>query len=258
MTMTRRWLSLPVAVAALALFGVGAVAAGFASGLLPGNSRSSQQTIGASFIDAQGNYVTVQAFSGRMSFRARGTGALTTEDTTTVYITAWNQSTGLFGSGCWTDASRPFAMKASDNSASLVFDSSATGVAPCPGDLVSAGVLSGGITPLSANESISGAIVVTANWSPAGVATNQRWTINTTCGAFGAVTEFAQVWQNSNVTANFTSFTVDGFDADGTPDTQSFAGSYTTDFGVAESVTANETVNGPSTGSCGPFGSDTP
>ncbi len=259
MNKARIWLSVPVAFAALALFGVGAVAAGFALGWVPGSSSASQQTIGASFIDAQGNYLTVEAFSGRMSFRARGSGALITEDTTTVMVSAFNPSTGLFGSGCWTVPSPPFSIRANDNSAILGFDSSAAGVVTCPGDPVSAGPLpQSSITPFSLNEFITGPVVLTAQWSPAGAATNQRWTTNTTCGSFGAVSQFVQMWQNSNSTAEFASFTVDGVDSDGTPDTQSFTGSYGTDFAVVEVVTVNQTVNGPSTGSCGPFGSDTP
>jgi hypothetical protein len=258
MSRPKRLLPVIVAASAVAILGVGAAAGGFVSGLVPGNSASNNQTVMAGFIDDQGDQIDIQAVSGVESFRSRGTGASVTQNTTTVYVDATTPS-GLFGSGCWTVPSSPFSIRPNDNSAFLTFDSAAPGVAPCPGQLVAPGaVIQQSITPPTLQESVSGGVAFTVQWSPSGVATTMDWNTNMTCKSFRAITQGHQLWQNSYASAQITSFTVAGYDADGNHVTQSFAGSYSTYFGVVSSNGGNTTVNGPSTGTCGPFGIDNP
>ena len=258
MSKPKRLLPVIVAASAVAILSVGAAAGGFVSGLVPGNSASSYQTVMAGFIDDHGDQIDIQAVSGMVSFRSRGTGASVTEITTTVYVDATTPS-GLFGSGCWTVPVSPFSIRPNDNSSFLTFDSTAPGVAPCPGQLVAPGsVIQHSITPPTLQEGVSDGVVFTAQWAPSGVATTMNWNTNMICESFRAITQGQQLWQNSYATAQIASFTVDGYDADGNHVTQSFAGTYSTVFGVVSSNGGNTTVNGPSTGSCGPFGSNTP
>jgi hypothetical protein len=240
----------PIAVAVLA-GGVGA--AGVAFGLVPGNSTSTTQVVSASFIDAQGDNISVGVVSGRQSFRSRG-GAAITEDTTTVTVVAFTPD-GVFGSGCWTAPASPFKI-AADNSATLTFDSSAPGVAPCPGSLTSPGLpFNVNLTPVTTDDGVQSAVVMSVQWTPAGVASERRTTLDMTCQTFQGVSQQDWVQQNSNATADITSLTVVGFDfSTNLPVTLSFAGSFSTNFAVVTSITDDQIVNGPSTGTCGPFG----
>lgn len=252
---SRRLVAIPVAIAAVVVVAAGAVAAGFATGLLPGNSTNGASTVMAGFIDAQGNEIDIQAISGRMTFRPRSGGPAIVEDTTTVFVDAFTP-TGLFGTACWTVPAAPFTIRANDDSATLVFDSSAQGVAPCPGQLVAPEApIQQSLTPLSISDGIDGPVTVSVQWTPLGVATTTSSNSTITCLSWRGVMHATQLWQDSHANAQVGSFTVDGVDQNGNPVQQSFAGSYSTDFAVVTTFGSSQVVNGPSSGTCGPFGS---
>lgn len=252
---SRRLVAIPLAVAAVLVVAAGAVAAGFATGLLPGNSTNGASTVMAGFIDAQGNEFDIQAISGRMTFRPRDGGPAVVEDTTTVFVDAFTP-TGLFGTACWTVPTQPFTIRANDSSATLAFDSSAPGVAPCPGQLVSPEApIQQSLTPLSISNGIDGPVTISVQWTPFGVPTTTHFNSTITCLSWRGVMHATQLWQDSHAVAQVGSFTIDGVDQNGNPAQQSFAGSFGTDFAVVTTFGSSQVVNGPSTGSCGPFGS---
>ena len=153
----------------------------------------------AAFIDSQGNYLSIQAMSGRVSFRTRR-GALVSENTTTVVIYGFTP-TGVFGSGCWTTPATPFNIRG-DHSATLSFDSSAPGVTPCPGQLVNSGsAIGAGMMPISTIDDVNGAVIVSAQWAPSGVPGEDRSTTQMSCQGFLAVGQNDAVQQNSEATA---------------------------------------------------------
>ena len=255
-----RWLVLGVSVAVVAVLSIAAAAAGFTTGLTPGTTKSDNQFLDASFFDAQGNQISIQAQSGRQSFRPRGGGPLITEDTISVQVFGYIVANGVFGGGCWTVPATPFVISANDMSATLAFDSSAPGVAECPGDPVNAGeVVPSSLQPRAFSEGINGGVAFTASLTPIGSTAESRNTMNISCGLFGATSQSVTMSQNSSAVATISSFTVEGVD----PATQqtvdfSLAGTYASDFALVSKGSFNQTVNGPSTGTCGPFGSDAP
>jgi hypothetical protein len=260
MSKGRRWMLIAAGAAAVGLVTAGVAAASFATGLTPGNSKFSAENIYASFIDAQGNQISIQASSGRQSFRPRGGGSLITEDTSTVQVFSFVASTGLVGGGCWTVPSSPFTIRANDMSATIAFDSSAPGIAECPGDPVNAGeAVPSSLQRRAFSEGLNGRIAFTATWTPIGSTVQFRSTTNTSCGTFGAVIEAVTMSQNSSAATTISSLTVEGVDPDsGQTIDVSLAGTYTTDFALVTQGSFDQTVNGPSSGSCGPFGSDVP
>ena len=253
MSRRRLFAAIALGIGVVALVASGAAAAGISNGLVPGNSKNSSEFVNAAFIDSQGNYLSIQAMSGEMTFRTR-TGAAVSENTTTVFIYGFTP-TGVFGSGCWTTPSTPFDIRG-DHSATLSFDSSAPGVTPCPGQLLSSvsGVGSS-MMPISTMDDVNGAVIVSVQWTPAGVAGEDRSTVNMSCQSFRAVSQNDAVQQNSNATATISSFTIQGIDpSTNEPVTVTFAGAYSTNFAFVTTISNNQTVNGPSTGTCGPFG----
>ena len=250
-----RLIAIPIAVSAVLTIAVGVAAAGFVSGLMPGNSTNGASTVMAEFIDDQGDNISIQAQSGVMSFRPRGGGPAVVENTTMVTVDAFTP-TGLFGSACWTTPSQPFTIRANDNSATMTFDSSAPGVQPCPGQLVSNAVPGqGSFAPFSIDQGVESPVTFSVQWTPSGVTTTSHFNSTVTCLSWLGIFHGNQIWQNSNATAQVGSFTVDGLDQTGTEVRQSFAGTFTTDFAVVTSFGSSQVVQGPSSGSCGPFGS---
>jgi hypothetical protein len=257
---TGRWLLIGACALLVGLLTVGAGAAGFTTGLTPGNSKLDGQFVDASFLDAQGNQISIQAQSGRQSFRPRGGGPLITEDTIRVQVFGYIVSSGLVGLGCWTVPATPFVVRANDMSATLAFDSSAPGVAECPGDPVNVGeVVRSRLQARAFSQGINGGVAFTVSWTPIGSTAEVRSTMNVSCGPFGAVSQSVTMSQNSSATSTVSSFKVEGVD----PETQqtvdvSLAGTYATDFALVSKGSFNQAVTGPSTGTCGPFGSDAP
>jgi hypothetical protein len=260
MSKAGRGLLIGASAVLIGLLTAGAAAAGFTTGLTPGNSKLASQYVDASFLDAQGNQISIQAQSGRQAFRPRGGGPLITEETIRVSVFGYIVSSGLFGGGCWTVPATPFVIRANDMSAMLAFDSSAPGVAECPGDPVNVGeVVPSSLQPRAFSDGINGGVAFTASWTPIGTTVDFRSTMNVSCGPFGAVSQSVTMSQNSSATGTVSSFTVEGVD----PETQqtvdiSLAGTYATDFALVSQGSFNQTVKGPSTGTCGPFGSDAP
>jgi len=252
---SRRLIAVPVAIAAVLTVAVGVAAAGIVSGFAPGNSTNGASTVMAGFIDDQGDTISIQAVSGVMSFRPRGGGPAVVENTTTIFIDVVTP-TGLFGSACWTAPTQPFTIRANDNSATMTFDSSASGVGPCPGQLVSAGLpTQSSLNPLSIDQGVNSPVIFSVQWTPSGVATTAHFNSTVTCLSWLGIFKSNQIWQDSNATAQIASFTVDGVDQTGAEVQQSFAGTFTTGFGVVTSFGSSQVVQGPSSGSCGPFGS---
>lgn len=257
---TGRRLVVGVSAVIVGLLTVGASAAGFSTGLTPGTSKTDGQFLDASFLDTQGDQISIQAQGGRQSFRPRGGGPLITEETIRVQVFGFIASSGLFGGGCWTVPATPFAISANDMSATLSFDSTAPGVAVCPGDPVNVGeVVPSSLQLRAFSEGINGGVAFTASWTPIGTTAELRSTTTVSCGPFGAAQEAVTMSQNSSATATISSLTVEGVD----PATQQtvdvpLGGTYSTDFALVSKGSFNQTVNGPSTGTCGPFGSDAP
>jgi hypothetical protein len=255
MTRVRRWL--PISLVALAMTVVGATASAFDVALVPGHIQSSGSFVTSYMPNAAGDAVGVTVQTGLLSFRPHGGGAPILQNGSVVYVSA-SSASGLFGFGCWLVPAIPITFNR-DGSSSLSFDSSLPGVTPCPGFLTSVTPTSAIQAPMNLDpvQGFAGNVRLTAQWSAGINPTNQRSTINTTCGGFTAAENQSLSDGFASATASVTSLTLEApSPVPGTVVDVPLAGSFDSTNGYAEVSTStdNMVINGPSTGSCGPFG----
>lgn len=254
LVMKRARLGIAAGLALMLATASAGIAAGIGAGLPVGHTIQNRQFAAGGIGDNNNNFIQFSGSTGSMSFRLRGGGTIT-EDATMVTVSAFTAN-GLFGFGCWVVPASTFNVTQSLG-ASLVFDSTAPGVSECPGFPVGP-TLSAFPAPanLSSVEGFTGQVVVSAQWTPASVTDVRASTVETTCGSFRSLDQEETQHMSSSLTAAITSLTVEGID----PTTGVLVDipltGFVQIFGFGDVATfgQNMVVNGPSTGSCGPFG----
>ena len=251
-------LALAAAVAASLVTGgwAVAIAAGLTAGIPPGHTMRVQQFAAGQIGDANGNFVEIGLQSGTVSFRTRG-GAVITEDTSVVDALAFT-SDGLVGSGCWTVPASWINFNIQTR-VTVQFDSSDPRVSECPGIPLGPAVAAGARPTLTDSSvfGFAGVISFTATWTNSGSLTYFSSTMNTTCGGFTAVEQMNTRDHGGGVAMSVTAMTVEGTNpSTGLPEDVDLAGIVGVGpvFADVNDTTENLVVNGPATGSCGPFG----
>ncbi|HEY1455197.1 MAG TPA: hypothetical protein VGG31_01770 [Candidatus Dormibacteraeota bacterium] len=249
----------------------GAVAyADLGGGVVPGHTVSTSVSGFAGLSDQNSDtFISLSVVSGQLSFRARG-GGITRQDGTEVQISA-STIDNLFGFGCWLTPASVVTVN-QDLSATLTFDSSAPGVTPCPGQPVAPGLSAApAMTNINTAQGLRAPIVISAQWTPSYSLDERHVVADTTCNvsvltasgprvqSFRATDNQDTKDQSSAAVATVTNLTLQGFD----PTTGQvivevpLTGTFDTTHGFADvaTVTDNLVVNGPTAGTCGPFGS---
>jgi hypothetical protein len=151
------------------------------------------------------------------------------------------------GFGCWLVPSSDFVV-APDLGARLTFDSSNPGVTECPGDPVGTPQTGAPTTvgPSGALQGITGPVQLNMTWVTSGPVITTRSTTKEACPPFTSIGTGTQ--QNANSTPSGSASAA--FDGSG-PFTAQFSGGY----GSVTVFSGRTTINGPSTGRCGNFGS---
>jgi hypothetical protein len=250
-----RWLPFGLLLTGIAIGGT--TAGAFEVALTPGHIQSSGSFVVAYMPTAAGDSVSVVVQTGLLSFRPHGGGPPILQNGSAVNVSA-SSASGIFGNGCWVMPVAPIAINR-DGSASLTFDSSVPGVTACPGPLTSVAPASAIPAPMNLDsvQGIVGPVRVAVQWSAGINPTEQRSTINSTCGGFTAVENQSSSDAFSNAKAIVASLTVEGLSpTTGTVVDVPLTGSFDTTlgFGDVSTSTDNMVINGPSTGNCGPFG----
>jgi hypothetical protein len=251
-----RWLPIGLVSGAIAVGGT--TAGAFDIALVPGHIQSSGSFVVAFMPDAAGNSVSVVVQTGLLSFRPHGAGAPVLQNGSAVNVSA-SSTSGIFGFGCWLVPVAPITINR-DGSASLTFDSSSPGIMACPGFLTTAIPASAIPAPMNLQpvQGIVGPVRLAVQWSAGINPTEQRSTINTTCGGFTAAENQSTSDAFSRATATVTSLTIEGpSPTTGTIVDVPLTGSFNTTlgFGDVSTIRNDMVINGPSTGTCGPFGS---
>jgi hypothetical protein len=253
----RRSLRLAVvgATAIAAVTASAAVAAGLAQGLTPGHQTRLQQFAAGGIGDPASNFVQVSLDTGTLSFRTRG-GATITEDASTVTVSAFT-SDGLFGFGCWLVPASMIDFNI-QTVVSLRFDSTAPGIAECPGLPMGAAISAAPAMTLddTSIQGFVGRVALDATWTAAGPLDSRISTTNTTCGGFSALDTQDERHYSSGPTMKVSAMTVEGTNpATGDLEDLDLSGFVSSSsMGDVSEVTENIVVNGPSTGSCGQLG----
>jgi len=251
--------SFRLAVAGAVAMAVGtasvAIAAGVSRGLAPGHQTRMQQYAAAGIGDASNNFVQVGLVTGTVSFRTRGGGTVT-EDASTVTAQAWTAD-GLFGFGCWVVPASMIDFNI-QTSVSLRFNSSAPGVSECPGTPLGSAVSAAPAMTLDESSTFGfvGPVVVTATWTASGPLDVRTSIMNITCGSFSALDNQSQRHFSAGPTMTVSAMTVEGTNpATGAVEDVNLSGiTGTSAFGDVSDSTESIVVNGPSIGTCGPFG----
>jgi hypothetical protein len=255
MTRGARWFAASLLMVGIAVGGT--TAGAFDVALVPGHIQSSSSFDDAYMFDAAGDSVSVTVQTGLLSFRPRGGGAPILHNGSAVNVSG-SSASGIFGFGCWFTPTPPVTLNR-DGSASLSFDSSAPSVTPCPGFPTAVLPMSAAPAPLDLQpfEGIVTPVRLSVQWSAQVNPTDLRSTINTTCGGFTGTETQSTSDGASSATATIDSLTVEGPDpATGTVVAVPLTGSFDTTGGFGDIATTSDdmVINGPTTGTCGPFG----
>lgn len=227
-------------------------------GLTPGHTNRSSHEGGAGFNDAQQDFISVNAIAGPVSFRLDD-GSIVTLQGTEVNVDAFTGDGQFGGFGCWVAPASVFSLDHSLGG-QITFDSTAPGVVECPGQPAPAAI-SAAPAPIglqSINFGITGPVIVAVSLVPSGSPLDELVTTNTTCQGFSALDHLSTHQQGETGAITVTSLTLIGPPDPITnqPTTVNLAGFVQTfGFGFVGTISENLVVNGPSTGSCGPFGS---
>lgn len=245
-------------ISALAFAGSTTGSAFFDTPLTPGHFTSSGQFVFAGMFDQAGDQISVGFDYGRLQFRPKGGGALIPVNGTMVFASVGSPD-GLFGSGCWLVNGNPITVNR-DLSAAAAFDSTATSVQPCPGQLVSQPLTAAApqISNLDPSQGFIGPVTFSVQWTPTAPLDAVHAVINGTCQAWSSLEQITTTNAPSSATANV-SLTVSGVNfTTGNPETLAVNGHFDTT-GAPAQVTVqqdDEVVNGPATGNCGPYGTN--
>lgn len=232
-----------------------AIAAGVSQGLTPGHQTRQGQFAAGGLSDTNNNFVQVSLQTGTVSFRMRGGGTVT-QDGSTVNVQG-STADGLFGSGCWIVPASMIDFNI-HTTVTLHFDSTAAGVSECPGIPLGSSISAAPAMTLDDSSvfGLVGPVVVNATWTAAGPLDMRESTTNTTCGGFIATDIQHTTHFGAGPTVTISAMTVEGTNpATGQVediDLSGFAGTST--FGDVSEFSENLVINGPSTGTCGQFG----
>lgn len=253
-----RLLTALVVGSTVALAGSNAASAFFNIPLTPGHFKSSGAFAFAGMPDSAGDQASISMNYGQLKFRPKGgNGPLIQVNGTAVNVYL-NMADGLSGFGCWLMNGEPITIN-SDLSASMTFDSSAGGVTPCPGFLVNQAPVSAApqLSNLDQSQGLSGPVQFSIQWTPNQPLDVIHSVLNGTCQTWtsleqiSASTAFAAAGGTVSATVTGVNFTTGNFE------TESVNGAFSTDpagFAQVSTQTDDEVVNGPATGSCGPYG----
>ena len=196
-------------------------------------------------------FVTTFVTAGVLTFKAKGSA----EPPTSMVGTELNlsvASSDAFGFGCWVIPDAMFVLN-SDLSATLHFRSDAAGVTPCPGFGIANGL--SGIVPLGGGGGdqfgFSGPIAVDLTWQAKSQIYASRNTVNGSCGPFSVESQgtFSDAL-GATATGNISATLVEPPGAPPLVLNTSIA----SQFADASAMNEATVVNGPTPGSCGPFG----
>jgi hypothetical protein len=248
-----------IIVGGLAFAGSSTAGAYFDVPLTPGHFRSSGTFAFATMLDPGGNNAAVSISYGRLMFRPKGAGqALIPVDGTAVYATL-STPDGVWANNCWLDSTNPLIIN-SGLSASAVFDSSAPGISPCPGMLINQSLTAAAVQPANLDpvQGFIGPVRFSVHWTPTQPVDDTHYVINSTCQSWTSLEQVTRSDARSAAGADF-SATVNGINYNtGNFETISVDGHFDTAIGGDADVSIqndDEVVNGPATGSCGPYGS---
>lgn len=234
-----------------------AVAGGGGGGFgVPGRTSQAQHSAFAFLQDPSGNVqVNGNASGGVLTFKAKRTaGPPTSTPGTMVQISVGGQNQGAFG--CWVIPDSMFTVNR-DLSAALQFRSDAPGVTPCPGFALASGFPASGVVPFGGGGGggFIGPVSLDLTWLASSPLYDARSTSNARCGAFSGNSTMT-FDDNFGASANGTvSATLAGFDSLGNPIAVPVNATLISQFADVNVFDSKSVVNGPTTGSCGPFGS---
>lgn len=244
----------------LAFAGSSTAGAFFDVPLTPGHFQNTGVFGFATMLDAGGNNAAASIIYGRLLFRPKGAGqALIPVNGTVVYATVLTPEDGVWANSCWLDATNPLVIN-NDMSASAVFDSSAPGVSPCPGMLVNQRLTAAAAQPVNLDPVLgfTSPVRFSIQWKPLQPADNTHYVINSTCQTWTSVEQITRSDARSSASGNFSASLAAMNNSTGLLENVSIDGKFGTAIGGDADITTqsdDEVVNGPSTGSCGPFGS---
>lgn len=261
--MTRRFLLIATTAAVLSVALAGSAVAGGGGGGgfgLPGRTAQTQRNAFAALQDPSGNVIVDASGSGGiLTFKAKGTsGPPTSRPGSLVQITVGGNipSGGAFA--CWVIPDSMLTVN-SDLSATLHFRSDAPGVTLCPGFALASGLPASGLVPLGGvggGESFGfiGPVALDLVWPTSSQLFDSRSTTNASCGPFlaNSTGDFSDNFGPS--ATGSISATLQSFDSFGNPVPLPIKVTLTSSFADVNTFDSNTVVNGPSTGSCGPFG----
>lgn len=234
--------------------GGGGGAGGFIFGGPVGRNVQIQRSADAVTQDPTGfSFINVFVTAGGLTFKAKGAaGAPISMLGTEVNLSV--SSSDAVGFGCWVVPDSMFALN-SDLSATLHFQSDAANVAPCPGFAIARGLPHSGIVPLGVGSTdefgFIGPVDFDMTWKPSQVLA-ARDTTNSSCGPFSGNTQGTfSVALGDTATGDVSATLVEPPGAPPLVINTTLASIF------ADTDTLDEAtiVNGPATGSCGPFGS---
>jgi len=235
------------------------LASGVISGLQPGHFMNESQFAAGGLDDVNGNHIQFGFQSGPTTFLTPTGVIVSTPDSVVTAIASTQDSQGLFAFGCWTVPASMVDYNI-ETSVDLRFDSTAAGVAECPG--YPQGAALSASPAFTFNEStvvgFVGRVAFRATLNRSGSLDVRTATINTTCGDYKALDQQSTRHFFAVPDLTVAAMTIEGVDpVTGETvdvDLSGFAGSLYP-VGDVSDLTENLVVNGPSTGSCGQFGS---
>lgn len=255
--MIRRLLPTATIVAVLSMALAGSAVAGGGGGGFGALGRTTQtQRSGFAFLqDPSGNVlVNSEAQGGILTFKAKGTaGPPTSTPGTLVQISVGGNIPSAGAFDCWVIPDSMFTVN-SDLSASLHFRSDAAGVALCPGFALASGLPASGLAPLGGEGfGFIGPVALDLVWPTSSQLFHSRSTDNASCGPFlansmGTLTDNFGTSASGNISA-----TIQGVDNFGNLVPLPINVTLTSQFADVSTFATDTVVNGPTTGSCGPF-----
>jgi hypothetical protein len=225
----------------------------------PGRSTQTQHNALAFLQDSSGNVlVNASASAGILTFKAKGSaGPPSSTPGTSVTVSVGGQNQGAFA--CWMVPDSMFTVS-SDLSANLHFRSDAPGVTLCPGFAIASGLPTSGLVPLDGfgggqSTGFIGAVALDLSWPTTSQLFDSHSTSQSTCGPFRANSQLTFDDNLGTSASGSISATLQSFDISGNPVPLPINATLTSQFADVSASHSANVVQGPTTGTCGPFGS---
>ena len=258
--MIRRFLPIATiaAVVSVALAGSAMAGGGGGGGFGQPGRTTQTQHFGLAFLqDSSGNVqVNAEGQGGILTFKPKRTAGPPTSTPGTLVQISVGGNVPSAGFACWVIPDSMFTVN-SDLSASLHFRSDAAGVTLCPGFALVSGLPTSGLVPLGGGDQSTGFIGPVALdlvWATSSQLFHSRSTDNASCGPFLANSTGSFTDNLGSSASGSVSATLQGFDSFGNPVPLPINATITSQFADVNIFSSDGVVNGPTTGSCGPFG----